>query len=131
MSRIITFGTFDMFHLGHLSILQRARSLGSFLSVGVSTDELNLSKKGFFPLFSLEERMSILKELRCVDKVFPEEELELKRQYVLSERADILVMGDDWSGRFDELSDLCKVVYLPRTPDISSTLLKERVKNPY
>lgn len=125
---IITFGTFDVFHIGHLRILQRARGLGDNLIVGVSTDELNFSKKGRFPIYSQNERLEILSSLRYVDKVFLEESLALKRQYITSYNADILVMGDDWAGKFDEFMDICKVIYLPRTPSTSTTAIIEKIK---
>ncbi len=128
--RVITFGTFDLFHIGHLNILERARALGDWLAVGVSSDELNFSKKGFNTLFTTDERMRIVGALTCVDRVFVEHSLEEKRRYVLEQQADLLVMGDDWRGRFDELSDVCEVVYLPRTEDISTTDLKERIRHP-
>jgi glycerol-3-phosphate cytidylyltransferase len=128
--KIITFGTFDMFHIGHLRILERARSFGHFLVVGVSSDDLNQRKKGFEPLFSQDERVTIVKSLRCVDEVFIEESMELKRQYIVEHRASMLVMGSDWAGKFDEFRDICDVMYLERTPDISSTLIKERIRHP-
>ena len=113
MRRVITFGTFDLFHVGHLNILSRARKLGDRLIVGVSSDDMNEAKKGFRPLFSLAERMAIVSALRDVDEVFVEESLELKRDYILKYAADVLVMGEDWRGRFDNLRDICEVVYLP------------------
>lgn len=128
MSRVITFGTYDLFHLGHLSLLERARAQGDWLVVGVSTDALNKSKKGRPPIYSESERMRIVAALRAVDEVFPEESLEAKREYILRYKADILVMGDDWAGRFDELNDICRVVYLPRTPSISTTATIERIR---
>lgn len=128
MARIITFGTFDLFHLGHLHILKRAKALGNHLIVGVSTDELNFNKKDRNPICNQYQRMEIIKELKCVDEVFFEESLDLKREYILDNRADILVMGDDWFGRFDEFKNICQVVYLPRTPSISTTQLIEIVK---
>jgi len=124
---VITFGTFDVFHVGHLRILQRARALGDRLVVGVSADELNIKKKGRAPVFSESERLEILASLRVVDEVFIEESLELKREYVVKWGADVLVMGDDWSGRFDDLSDVCEVVYLTRTPSVSTTALIEHI----
>ena len=130
MTRVITFGTFDLFHIGHLNILTRARAYGDYLLVGVSSDALNVSKKGFQPFFSQTERMAIVAALRAVDEVFVEESLELKRDYMIRYRADILVMGDDWAGRFDHLADVCQVIYLPRTADISTTALKERLRHP-
>jgi len=128
MVRVITFGTFDIFHLGHLQILKRARALGDELIVGVSTDQLNFSKKQRNPICCQNSRSEIVDALKCVDQVFFEESLELKRQYITEFNADILVMGDDWQGRFDEFKDICQVVYLPRTPSISTTELIEIVK---
>jgi len=130
MKRVITFGTFDLFHIGHLNILERARAQGDSLVVGVSSDQMNFSKKGFVPIFPLEERLRIIGALRCVDSAFVEDSLEKKRQYILEHAAAILVMGADWEGKFDELDDICKVVYLPRTNDISTTALKERLRYP-
>jgi glycerol-3-phosphate cytidylyltransferase len=127
MTKVITFGTFDVLHVGHLRILQRARQLGDYLVVGVSSDALNIAKKSRAPVFSQDERCELIRNLRCVDEVFVEESLELKRQYVIDQGADVLVMGDDWAGRFDFVSDLCKVVYLPRTPSISTTAVIEHI----
>jgi choline-phosphate cytidylyltransferase len=126
--RVATFGTFDVFHVGHLSILERARKLGDFLAVGISTDALNLSKKGRAPVFPEDERLRIVAALRCVDHVFLERSLEAKRDYLRELQADILVMGDDWRGRFDDLADVCEVVYLPRTPSISTTATIEKIR---
>jgi glycerol-3-phosphate cytidylyltransferase len=126
--RVITFGTYDVFHFGHVRLLERARTYGDHLIVGVSTDALNFSKKGVYPTFSGAERIAIVSALRCVDEVFFEESLELKRAYVERYRADVLVMGDDWAGRFDFCSDLCDVVYLPRTEGISSTEVKQKIR---
>lgn len=128
MSRtVITFGTFDVFHVGHLRVLERAADLGERLVVGVSADALNESKKGRVPVFSQKERLRIVSALRVVDAVFVEESLELKRKYILEHAADVLVMGDDWAGRFDEFADICEVVYLPRTPAISTTAIIEHI----
>jgi glycerol-3-phosphate cytidylyltransferase len=124
MKTVITFGTFDLFHVGHLNILMRARSLGERLVVGVSTDELNFNKKNARPIFSQRDRVKIVAGLRCVDVVFLEESLEAKRDYILAHRANVLVMGDDWAGRFDFLADICEVRYLTRTPKVSSTDIK-------
>ena len=128
MKRVITFGTFDLFHLGHLSLLERARNQGDWLIVGVSTDRLNESKKGRPPVYPEGERMRIVQALRVVDEVFPEESLEQKEHYIRLYNAQVLVMGDDWAGRFDTFRNLCDVVYLPRTPSISTTATIERIR---
>ena len=126
---VITFGTFDLFHIGHINILERAKKKGDKLIVGVSTDKLNFSKKQKYPIYSQNERKKIIDSLKFVDDVFFEESLEKKREYILKYKADILVMGNDWEGRFDEFNDICKVIYLERTPSISTTLLVEVIKN--
>ena len=128
MSRVITFGTFDVFHVGHLRILQRAKQEGDHLIVGVSSDELNISKKGRAPVYNIRDRIEILTAIGIVDEVFTEESLELKRHYIEHHRADKLVMGDDWKGKFDEFNDICDVVYLPRTPSVSTTEVIEVIK---
>lgn len=125
---IVTFGTYDVFHVGHLRLLERARALGDRLIVGVSSDELNYRKKGRYPVFTQQERMDIVAALRCVDEVFIEESLELKREYLLRYRADVLTMGDDWAGKFDEFGDICRVVYFDRTPAISTTAVIEKIR---
>ncbi|HET7279736.1 MAG TPA: adenylyltransferase/cytidyltransferase family protein [Dermatophilaceae bacterium] len=124
---VITFGTFDVLHVGHIRILQRAADLGDRLVVGVSADALNLAKKGRPPVFSEEERMEIVGSLKMVDEVFLEESLEQKKDYILKYHADVLAMGDDWKGRFDWVSDVCDVVYFPRTPSVSTTGLIEHI----
>ena len=124
---VITFGTFDVFHVGHLRVIERAAALGDRLVVGVSADALNERKKGRVPVFSQGERMAIVAALKPVDDVFIEESLELKRDYIQKYAADVLVMGDDWAGKFDEFEDICEVVYLPRTPAISTTALIEKI----
>ncbi|WP_330983800.1 MULTISPECIES: adenylyltransferase/cytidyltransferase family protein [Enterobacterales] len=128
MKTVITFGTFDIFHIGHLRILERARKLGERLVVGVSSDVLNIQKKGRAPVYNQEHRMEIVAGLKCVDDVFLEESLEQKAEYIQRFHADMLVMGDDWGGRFDNFSGLCYVVYLPRTPSVSTTSIIEVVK---
>lgn len=125
---VVTFGTFDVFHIGHLNILERARVLGDRLIVGVSSDELNMEKKGRYPVFTEAERARILASMRCVDVVFIEHSLAEKRQYLLDYNADSLVMGDDWKGKFDEFNDICDVVYLTRTPSISTTAVIEKIR---
>jgi choline-phosphate cytidylyltransferase len=127
--RVITFGTYDVFHAGHLRLLERAAALGQQLIVGISSDELNAAKKGRSPVYALRDRLAIVRALRCVDEVFVEESLELKRHYIEQYAADVLVMGDDWRGRFDEFEDVCEVVYLPRTPAISTTALIEKISS--
>jgi glycerol-3-phosphate cytidylyltransferase len=128
MKRILTFGTFDIFHYGHLKILERAALEGVELIVGVSSDKLNFNKKGRNPIYSQEERMHIVSSLNFVSDVFLEESLELKREYLIKHNADCLIMGCDWTGRFDEFKDICEVIYLPRTPDISTTELIKKIK---
>lgn len=127
---VITFGTFDVLHIGHLRVFERARALGDRLVVGVSSDRLNVEKKGREPVFSETERLHIVSSLRLVDDVFLEESLEDKRRYIVECGGDILVMGDDWAGKFDELNDVCKVVYLPRTPSVSTTAIIEKIARP-
>ena len=126
--KIITFGTFDVFHVGHVNILERAKLHGDHLIVGVSSDKLNVSKKGRPPIYSEYDRQHIIRSMRCVDDVFLEESLELKADYIKYYNADILIMGDDWQGKFDYLNDICQVIYLPRTPSISTTEIIEVVK---
>lgn len=127
--RVITFGTFDVFHIGHVNILERAKKEGDYLVVGVSSDALNFSKKQRYPVYSQQQRIKILESLRFVDEVFVEESLELKSRYIQKYKADILVMGDDWQGRFDTMRGFCEVKYLPRTPSISTTEIIEIVKS--
>ena len=124
---VITFGTFDVLHVGHVRVLNRAAEYGTRLVVGVSSDALNYSKKGRNPVFTQDERLEIVANLKVVDAVFVEESLELKRDYVLQYHADVLVMGDDWTGKFDYLNDICEVVYLPRTPSVSTTAIIEHI----
>ncbi|HET8599755.1 MAG TPA: adenylyltransferase/cytidyltransferase family protein [Segeticoccus sp.] len=126
---VITFGTFDVLHVGHVRVLQRAAELGDRLVVGVSADALNITKKNRAPVFTQDERLEIVGALRVVDAVFVEESLEQKRDYILEHGADVLVMGDDWKGKFDFVSDICEVVYLPRTPSVSTTGLIEHIAN--
>jgi len=127
MKKGITFGTFDLLHVGHINILERARNLCDYLVVGISSDALNVSKKNIPPIYSQQERLKIVGSLRCVDYVFIEESLELKRDYITQFNASLLVMGDDWQGKFDFCKDLCDVIYLPRTPHISTTQVKAEI----
>lgn len=123
---VITYGTFDFLHIGHINILRRAKELGDRLIVGLSTDEFNQTKhKQSFS--SYEERKTILESIRYVDAVIPERCWEQKAQDILKNRVDVFVMGDDWKGEFDFLKEHCEVVYLARTKRISSTKIKEGV----
>ncbi len=128
MKRIITFGTFDVLHVGHIRILQRAKALGDHLTVGVSTDALNFSKKSKMTVYPEDQRLEIIRSICWVDDVFLEHSLELKGEYIKQFDADVLVMGDDWVGRFDEFKTLCDVVYLPRTEGISTTMTLEEIR---
>ncbi|HAI1013853.1 TPA: adenylyltransferase/cytidyltransferase family protein [Escherichia coli O25b:H4-ST131] len=128
MRKVITFGTFDVLHIGHINILKRAKKMGDYLIVGVSSDYLNFSKKQRYPVYPETERLEIIRSLKFVDEVFIEESLELKGEYIKKFKADILVMGDDWLGQFDEYKELCEVLYLPRTVGISTTELISQIK---
>ncbi len=121
--RVITYGTFDTLHYGHILLLNRAKAMGNYLIVGISSDEFNKSK-GKIAHFDFETRKSFLESLRCVDLIIPEHHWEQKRDDIVTHKADIFTMGDDWAGKFDDLSDLCEVRYLSRTPNVSSTLLR-------
>jgi glycerol-3-phosphate cytidylyltransferase len=122
---IITYGTFDLFHAGHVELLKRARSLGSRLIVGISTDEFN-EVKGKTSVVSYKDRALIVSSCRYVDDIFPENNWEQKPEDIRKFKADVFTMGSDWQGKFDHLNQLCDVIYLPRTEGISSTLLKKR-----
>lgn len=128
MVRIITFGTFDVFHIGHINILERAAEYGDYLIVGVSSDALNFSKKQRYPIYNEKDRIKIISSMKVVNEVFCEESLELKLEYIKKYKADILIMGDDWLGKFDWVKPACDVIYLPRTPSISTTEIIEVVK---
>lgn len=123
MKTVITYGTFDLYHVGHVKLLKRLSELGDRLIVGVSTDEFNESK-GKSSFFSYSERFEIVSSCKYVDLVIPESNWEQKRNDILKFDADIFAMGDDWFGKFDDLSDICEVKYLERTKDISSTSIK-------
>ncbi len=124
MKKVITYGTFDMLHYGHINLLKRAKDLGDYLIVALSTDEFNAGK-GKKSYFSYEERKKLLEAIRYVDLVIPEESWDQKISDVKEFRVDTFVMGDDWEGKFDFLKDYCEVVYLPRTPEISTTQIKK------
>ena len=127
MIRLITYGTFDLIHYGHINLLERARRLGDYLIVGLSTNEFNAikNKKCYF---SYEERKRLLEAIRYVDLVIPEEAWEQKASDIKLYQIDTFVIGDDWEGKFDELKSLCEVVYLNRTPEVSTTKIKSELK---
>ncbi|MDC0933404.1 glycerol-3-phosphate cytidylyltransferase [Arcobacteraceae bacterium] len=125
---IITYGTFDMFHIGHLRLLQRLKSLGDKLIVAVSTDEFN-SIKGKKTLIPYDQRAVIVENIKCVDMVIPENNWEQKISDVQKFRVDIFAMGDDWTGKFDFLKEYCDVIYLDRTKNISTTQLKQELNS--
>lgn len=126
MKTVITFGTFDLFHEGHLELLSRARDMGDRLVVGVSSDSFNLKKKGVYPIINEKSRMNIVGAVRHVDEVFSEESLELKQSYIDKYEANILVMGDDWSGVFN--MERCKTIYVPRKENVSTTEILEKIR---
>jgi|SRR5690625_3256727 len=121
---IITYGTFDLLHVGHINILRRAKQFGDYLIVGISTDEFNVIK-GKKAYYNFEHRKEILESIRYVDEVIPEKNWEQKINDINKHKVDVFVMGDDWKGEFDYLSKYCKVIYLPRTVGISTTKIKE------
>ena len=129
MKKVITYGTFDLLHYGHINLLRRAKALGDYLIVALSTDEFNWNEKGKESYFSYEQRKTLLEAIRYVDLVIPEESWEQKITDVAKYRADVFVMGDDWEGTFDFLKECCEVVYLPRTPEISTTQIKKELKD--
>lgn len=128
MKRVITYGTFDLLHYGHINLLQRAKSYGDYLIVVLSTDEFNWNEKKKKCYFNYEQRKKLLEAIRYVDLVIPEENWEQKVQDVQEYHVDTFVMGDDWKGKFDFLQEYCEVVYLPRTPEISTTQIKTELK---
>ena len=127
MKRVITYGTFDLLHYGHINILRRAKALGDYLVVVLSTDEFNWNEKQKKCYFTYEERKNILEAIRYVDLVIPEESWDQKVRVVQEYNIDTFVMGDDWTGKFDFLKEYCEVVYLPRTPEISTTQIKQEL----
>ncbi len=129
MKRVITYGTFDLLHYGHINLLRRAKEMGDYLIVALSTDEFNWNEKQKKCYFSYEERKALLEAIRYVDLVIPEENWEQKKSDVQLYHADVFVMGNDWEGKFDELKEYCDVVYLPRTPEISTTKIKSDLFN--
>lgn len=123
MKKVITYGTFDMLHYGHINLLRRARALGDYLIVALSSDSFNAikNKQSFF---HYEHRRQMLEAIRYVDLIIPENDWEQKREDIIKHNVNIFVMGNDWEGKFDFLKDICEVVYLERTPEISTTRIK-------
>lgn len=130
MKRVITYGTFDVLHYGHINLLRRAKALGDYLIVALSSDEFNniKHKKSYY---TYEQRKSILEACRYVDLVIPEFNWDQKITDIQKYEIDVFVMGDDWKGKFDFLKDYCEVIYLPRTPDVSSTKTKTFLREQY
>ncbi|WP_318532942.1 glycerol-3-phosphate cytidylyltransferase [Aeromicrobium wangtongii] len=124
---VLTYGTFDLFHIGHLRLIQRLADLGDRLVVGVSTDEFNASK-GKTSVVSYEDRAEIVGSIKGVDLVIPESSWDQKVHDIREHDVDLFVMGDDWTGRFDDLRELCQVLYLPRTEGVSSTNIKQMLR---
>lgn len=130
MKRVITYGTFDMLHYGHINLLRRAKEQGDYLIVALSTDEFNWSKKEKKCYFSYEKRKHLLEAIRYVDLVIPEESWEQKVTDITKYQIDTFVIGDDWKGKFDFIEEqtIAQVVYLSRTPEISTSQIKEDLK---
>ena len=126
MKRVLTYGTFDILHEGHINLLKRAKALGDYLVVGISTDEFN-AIKGKNSYYNYETRKKMVESLSFVDKVIPEENWHQKVNDIIFNKIDIVVMGDDWanSDKFDYLKEYCQLIFLPRTPNISTTALKQ------
>ena len=126
MKKVLTYGTFDLFHIGHINLLKRAKELGDYLVVGVSTDEFN-NIKGKKSVFSFQDRKKIIESLKCVDEVIEENNWDQKISDIKNLNIDTFVIGDDWEGKFDFLSEFCEVIYLKRTENISTTYIKENL----
>jgi glycerol-3-phosphate cytidylyltransferase len=127
MKKVLTYGTFDLLHNGHINLLKRAKNLGDHLTVAISSDEFN-AIKGKKAYHSYETRKMILEAIRYVDEVIPEDNWEQKISDVVDNDINIFVMGDDWEGKFDFLKEYCEVVYLPRTVGISTTKIKKELQ---
>lgn len=127
MKKILTYGTFDTMHWGHINILKRAAELGDYLLVGISSDEFN-AKKGKKAYHDFTIRKEMVESIIYADKVISENSWEQKKEDILLYGIDVLVMGDDWTGEFDYLKDICEVIYLPRTKSVSSTKIREILK---
>ncbi|PKG77002.1 glycerol-3-phosphate cytidylyltransferase [Shewanella sp. Actino-trap-3] len=128
MKTIITYGTFDLFHFGHVRLFKRLKKLGDKLIVGVSTDEFN-ALKGKAAFFNFQQRQEIVAACKYVDEVIAENDWRQKRNDIIRLNADIFAIGDDWKGKFDDLSDICNVFYLERTQQISTTEIKNNLAN--
>ncbi len=129
VKKIITYGTFDLFHYGHLEILRRAKALGDYLVVAISTDEFNWNEKQKECVYTYAHRAAIVRSIKYVDEVIPENAWAQKRCDVLNHKINIFVIGCDWINKFDDLKDICEVVYLPRTHGISSTQVKLDIRS--
>ena len=127
MKKVITYGTYDLLHRGHIMLLKRARAMGDYLVVGLSSDAFNAgkNKKAFY---SYEERKLVLEAVRYVDEVIPEHRWEQKENDIREHGIEVFVMGDDWHGKFDHVKHLCQVVYLPRTEGVSTTQIKAQLR---
>ena len=128
MRKIITYGTYDLLHYGHINLLRRAKALGEYLIVALSTDEFNWNSKQKKCYFTYEQRKQLLEAVRYVDLVIPETSWDQKPEDVREFKINTFVMGDDWTGRFDFLKNQCEVIYLTRTPEISTTQIKTKLK---
>lgn len=124
MKKIITYGNFDLLHYGHINLLRRAKKRGDYLIVALSTDEFSLNEKGKKTYFKYKERKQLLEAIRYVDLVIPENDWTQKINDIKEFKIDTFVIGDDWEGKFDFLNEFCEVIYLPRTPEISTTKIK-------
>ena len=130
MKKVITYGTFDLLHYGHINLLRRARELGDYLIVALSTDEFNWNEKRKKSYFSYDQRKLLLESIRYVDEIIPEESWEQKRTDIKKYGINILVMGDDWTGAFDFVKEEgAEAIYLPRTPEISTTQIKQDLRD--
>ena len=129
MKKVITYGTYDLLHYGHVNLVVGAKALGDYLIVALSTDEFNWNEKQKKCYFTYEERKRLVEAIRYVDLVIPETSWDQKVEDIKEFKADIFVIGDDWEGKFDFLKDYCEVVYLPRTPEISTTQIKQNLKS--
>ena len=128
MKKVITYGTFDLLHYGHINLLRRARALGDHLTVALSTDRFNMEEKHKTSYFNYEQRKQLLEAIRYVDEVIPEDNWDQKITDIQKYGIDTFVIGDDWEGKFDFLKPYCNVVYLTRTPEISTTQIKEELR---